>query len=321
MKLIEIENEFQKITLLSLGATIYKWETFSDKRNIVISNENLEDYKVAKNGFLSSTVGRVANRIKDGKFTLNNIDYQLDRNFHGNNHGHGGSNGLFKQEFSVIEHSKEKVVFKYLDKHNENGYPGNLEVLVTYELMGNQMILTYDATTDQDTIVNITNHSYFNLSNEDTILNHNIKVSANSILETDNDLVPTGKINDVENTAFDLRKTVLLKDVIFDKAVKDKTNGLDHPFVFNNDLKEVVLSYGNKRLTIETTYPGLQIYSGNNRLDQPLLNRKFEYHFGIAFEPQYEPDAINHSNFNSIILRKDDKYHEKIIYRIDETLE
>lgn len=314
-----IENYYQKVTLITLGAAIYKWETFKDRRNIVITNLNYEDYKNAESGYLSSTIGRVTNRIKGGKFTLNNKTYQLEQNFHGNNHGHGGSKGLFAREFTVLSHEPEKIVFKIDCKQVDDGYPGNVEILVTYELNKNQMIITYDATTEEDTILNITNHAYFNLSNENNILNHNLEVSADYVLETDTNLVPTGKLIDVSNTQFDLRKEKKLRDIILNPVIQIKTNGLDHAFLFNNNLREVVLSYGNKSLKIETSYPGIQIFSGNNLLSQPFLDRKFDYHFGIALEPQYEPDAINHENFNSIILRKKDKYHEKIIYTINET--
>lgn len=317
MNTYTIENSYQKLTIIPLGAAIYKWEAFSDKRNIVITNKNLKDYADSNKGFLSSTIGRVANRIKDGKFVLNDKTYQLEKNFHGGNHGHGGSRGFFAREFELVEKSVDKLKFKYYSKDLEEGYPGNLILFVTYEINDNNLKITYEASSDKDTIVNITNHSYFNLSNEENILNHEIKVDSNFYLETDNDLIPTGKYLNVENTDFDLRKRKHFKDIIFKENIQKITKGLDHFFMFNKK-KNLELKFGNKILKITSSYPGLQIYTCNNYLEQEFLDRKFNYHMGVAFEPQFEPDAINHKNFSNIILRKDEKYLQSITYTLIE---
>lgn len=318
MKLYTIKNKYQTITLLNIGATIHEWYAFSDNTNIVISNEDLNDYSKHENGYLGNTIGRFANRIKDGKFILNNKEYQVNQNFHGNNHGHGGVDGFYKKEFEVLTHSDELIVFRYLSKDLEENYPGNLELFVTYELIDNKLIITYKAKSDQDTIVNITNHSYFNLCNEEeTILNHKLYVPADYFLETDEDLIPTGNLIDLTNKNYDLRKNKVLKDVLFNEPDFIKTSGLDHTFVLNEN-EGIVLNFKNKSLTVKTSYPTAQIFSGNFVLENKLKNRKMVKHYGLAIEPQYEPDAINHKNFSNVVLKKDDTYLETIEYTIDE---
>lgn len=318
MKLIKLTNDKQSLTILTLGATIHEWNAFSDQRNIVVSNKNIKDYADPKKGYFNTTVGRVANRIKDGQFELNGIKYQLARNFHGNNHGHGGPEGFFSKNFDIVNETDKSVVLKYVSKDGEEGYPGTLTLFVTYELDGEYVKIIYDATTDSDTIANFTNHAHFNLSHEPTVLNHKVKVSADKILTIDNDLVPTGDYIDVTKTPFDLRTLTNLGDVILDPQVQQITNGLDHAFLFG-DKKTIHLRYQDKNLLIETTYPGVQIYSMNHPVNHELLHdRQFEYHAGIAFEPQFEPNAINIPHFNQPVLKKGEQYHQEIIYRVFE---
>lgn len=319
IRIIKLTNELQSLSILTLGATIHEWNAFSDQRNIVISNANILDYADPAKGYFNTTIGRVANRIKDGKFILNDKTYLLERNFHGNNHGHGGTLGFFSKEFTVVSETKTKVVLKYLSPDGDSGYPGNFELFVTYELDNEYFKVTYDATTDQDTIANITNHAHFNLSHENTILNHMVKVTSDRVLEIDKDLIPSGKYIQVKNTPFDLNRSIKLEKVIKNPVIQHITKGLDHAYLFSKDRHIVVLSFEDKNLQIETSYPGVQIYSMNNPVKQPLLgDRKFEFHAGIAFEPQFEPNAINIPNFNSVILRKDEKYHQEILYRVFE---
>lgn len=318
MQTFTIKNEYQRITLLNYGATIHEWFTFKDNTNIVISNVELEDYLDPAKGYFGNTVGRFANRINSGKFSLNGKEYQLNQNFHGNNHGHGGPNGFFRKKFSVLTHTDELIVFKYVSKHLEENYPGNLELIVTYELEDNKLKVTYKATTDEDTIINITNHSYFNLSDkEETVLNHNLYVGASHVLETDEELIPTGRLIDLTNKNYDLRKNPLLKDVLLNEPDFKYTSGLDHTFVLDKD-ESIVLSFNNRKLTINTSYPTTQIFSGNFILKNPILNRKMVKHYGLAIEPQFEPDAINHDNFSDVVLRKGETYLETIEYVVSE---
>lgn len=318
MKTYTIKNKYQKIEILNYGATIRKWEAYNDNTNIVISNENLNDYLDPNNGFLSSTIGRVANRIKDGKFKLDSKVYNLEKNFDNINHGHGGTFGFHSKKFELIKHTNTKIVLKLISKHMEAGYPGNLTLYVTYELIDNKMILSYEAETDLKTIVNITNHAYFNLSNESNVLNHSISANTYKTLETNDTLIPTGIILDNSEGVLDLRTEKKLDIIINDSNIQRKSLGLDHFFLFNKKDRTFSLKYKNRELNIKTTYPGMQIYTFQHAVKQPLLNRSYSKYGGIAVECQYEPDAINNSNFSSIILNKGDKYKESITYTLIE---
>lgn len=317
MKKYTIKNNDQKLVILNYGATIYEWFAFKDKRNIIITNENLYDYLDSNNGFMSSTIGRYANRIKDGKFKIDNKEYTLEKNFPGGNHGHGGNKGFHTKRFEVVEHQETKITLKLLSKHLEEGFPGDLELFVSYELKGKEMLLTFEATSSEDTILNITNHTYFNLSDEDNVLNHTLKASINRVLETDDYLVPTGEIIDTTNTILDLRSEKTFKEIIFDKEVLAKSDGLDHAFLFNEE-KSIELKYKNRKLIINTSYPGTQIYTMQNKLNQKLLKRNYQKYLGVTFEPQFEPDAINHKKFSDVILKKGNLYRHFIKYTIFE---
>jgi len=317
MKKIILKNEFQQLTILTTGATIHQWQCFKDQRNIVISNKNLSDYEQTNKGFLNQTIGRVANRIKDGRFNLNGIDYQLSKNFGGGHHGHGGPTGFYVRDFEVVKQSMTMVQLKYVSKDLEEGYPGEVTLYVTYQLEKDKFYMIYDATTTKDTIISITNHAHFNLSLEDTILNHEVKVSADRVLDIDKDLIPSGKYLDVSNTPFDLRKFITLKDVLYQPVVQKITKGLDHAYIFNHE-KTIHLKYKDKNLVIKTDYPGVQIYAMNYPVTQPLLDREFKQHAGIAFEPQYEPNAINIPHFNQPILRAGQTYHHVTTYHVYE---
>lgn len=318
MKIYTLKNEYQEVDILNYGATITRWIAFSDKTNIILSNEIYTDYLNKDNAYLSSTIGRVAGRIAKGNFKINDMTYQLENNYAGNNHGHGGLDGFFKQKFELVSQTEQKLVLSYFSKNLESGYPGNIKVFVTYELFNNTFEIRYDAKTDQDTILNLTNHSYFNLdNNEKTIENHTLKITSDNILDTNSYLVPTGKLIDVSDTNHDFRRNVKLGDVLTSDELFNKNKGLDDYYLFNNE-KYLELSFKKKKLTVITTYPGVVVYSANYPAKQKLIDREFTMHAALAIEPQYEPDAINHSNFSDIVLKKDQKYHETIKYIISE---
>lgn len=318
MKKINIKNQYQSLTILTVGATIHEWICFSDRQNIVISNKDLNNYKKTNMGYFNQTVGRVANRIKDGIFTLNGKTYQLAKNFAGNHHGHGGPTGFFMREFEIVDQTNTSVKLKYVSKHLEEGYPGELTLYVTYILEGEKLRMLYDAKTTEDTIINITNHAHFNLSSEPNILNHELQGDFKSVLAIDEYLIPTGEYIDIKNSAYDVTLFTKLDKVIMHSDVQDITQGLDHAFLFGKTNK-LHLKYKNKNLVMETTYPGVQIYSMNYPVTQELLNnRVFEQYAGITFEPQYEPNAINIPHFNQPILKAGEHYHHETVYHIFE---
>lgn len=316
MRFFEIENKYQKLRLIAHGATIYEWLAFSDKTSIMMNNDDLNVYKDSKAGYFGSTIGRVANRIKDAKFILDDITYQLPKNFLDKHNLHGGSFGFNLKVFDVVEHTKTKIKFKTVSPDLENGFPGEVTLYVTYELLDNQMLMHYEATTTKPTILNITNHGHFNLGDE-TILNHKLKINADRYLKVDQELIPTGDILSVKDTPLDFMEEIKLEDVI--NQLKDyPTKGIDHAFLFE-DKGLIELSYKNKKLKIETSYPGTQVYSMNRKFIQKRVGGfDIPLYAGIAFECQFEPDAINHHNFNQTILRPNQKYDHFIKYTLTE---
>lgn len=318
MRIYEIKNEYQTLRLLDLGAAIFEWLAFSDKTSIVLNNEDMDVYKNSGAGYFGATVGRVANRIKNGSFKLNGETYQLAQNNLKKNHLHGGINGFNLKTFDVIEHTDTKIIFKTVSPDLEEGYPGTLVLYVTYEIHENQMQITYDAVTNKDTIVNITNHSHFNLGAK-TILEHDLEMNADRYLPTDALLIPTGEIAKTEGTVLDFTTKRQLGPSIL-SLVKTPYLGIDHAFLFDQKQEpRIELSYKNRRLVIHTSYPGTQVYTMNHpRAQLRKGGTQVELHEAVAFECQFEPDAINHPNFSNTVLKPNEVYHHYIAYTLIE---
>jgi len=284
--------------------------TFGD---IVLGFKTLEEY-VHNRRYFGALIGRHANRIANGKFSLNGVEYQLPKN-NGANHLHGGFKGFDKRVWNVREDGNS-LHLSYFSKDGEENYPGNLEALVDFTLLDNELQLDYHATTDRDTIVNLTNHSYFNLRGVGTILEHELTLNAESFTPVTEDLIPTGKIRAVAGTPMDFRKG---------KAIGSDIHhgGYDHNFVLNNwdgSLKFAARLYepvSGRVLEILTTDAGMQFYSGNF-LDGSLTGKNgvvYEKYAGLCLEPQHFPDAPNHPNFPSTVLRPGEAYHQTTVYR------
>jgi aldose 1-epimerase len=289
--------------------------------DIVLGYETLDEY-VSNPRYFGALIGRHANRIGMGKFLLNGVEYQLPQN-NGVNHLHGGFNGFDKR---VWDASDDGIVLRliYLSKDGEESYPGNLTAEVTYKLSENRLSIDYRASTGADTIVNLTNHSYFNLKGEGTILDHELTLNADSFTPVSSDLIPTGEIRSVEATPMDFRKGKAIGSEI--REPYDQlgfTGGYDHNFVLN-DHDGTLRSAGRlyeastgRVLEILTTQPGMQFYSGNF-LDGSLVGKQgIVYHknAGLCLEPQHFPDAPNHSNFPSTVLRPGEEYKQSTVFR------
>ena len=284
--------------------------TFGD---IVLGFNTLDEY-VNNPRYFGALIGRHANRIANGKFSLNRVEYQLPKN-NGANHLHGGFKGFDKQVWNGREDGNS-LHLSYFSKDGEENYPGNLEALVDFTLLDNELRLDYHATTDRDTIVNLTNHSYFNLRGVGTILEHELTLNAESFTPVTEDLIPTGEIRAVAGTPMDFRKG---------KAIGSDIHhgGYDHNFVLNNwdgSLKFAARLYepvSGRVLEILTTDAGMQFYSGNF-LDGSLTGKNgvvYEKYAGLCLEPQHFPDAPNHPNFPSTVLRPGEAYHQTTVYR------
>lgn len=270
---------------------------------------------------LGAVVGRVANRIKDGRFSLNGRDYQLAVN-NGSNHLHGGLIGYgVKQWDAKIKDDKLVLVMESPD--GEEGYPGNLTLSVTYGWSeDNELSILYEASTDADTLLNVTSHGYFNLNGEGAsdILSHELFIDADTITELDDTQAPTGKILPVDGTPFDFRTMHTIgKFMSSDYEQFRKFGTYDHNFVINGTgLREAAVLQSKEsgiRMTCFTDQPGIQLYVAGQPMKLAGKNGKsYERHTSVCLETQHFPDAINHENFPSIVLKPDEPFRSKTLY-------
>lgn len=317
--------------LIDRGATLIEWHV-PDKNghmdDVVFGFNDLADYGSENNGYFGCIVGRVANRTAKGKFTLNGKEYTLAVN-DGPNHLHGGTKRSLDK---VIWHgepfenkSGQGVVFTYTSPDGEEGYPGNLSIKVTYTLTNDdEMRIDYEATTDQATPVNLTNHSYFNLSGAGapTILGHEVMINADHYTPVDDTLIPTGEIAPVEGTVFDFREFHPIGERV--EQLNDKPGGgYDHNFVLNSQDGSLALAakvrdpISGRMLSVYTTEPGIQFYVGNFLKGATGKNgQKYDYRSGFCLEAQHYPNSINQPNFPSEVLEPGEKYTQTTVYKI-----
>ena len=318
------DNNF-KITFYTYGGYIHEvhipYHNQEDKTEDVLLGYGNINGVLESHGYFNTIVGRVANRIGSSKFSIDNNEYQLYSNV-APNHLHGGKVGFNKKIWKIenIEEQTDsiKCIMKYLSQDMEENYPGNLDCTVTYELNNNnELLIDFGATSDKDTIVNMTNHNYWNFhghgdsyqNNED----HVVCIDSKSICETDEQSIPTGKILNVEESKFDLQKDFLInKDFL-------NSGGIDHNYVLEDQtMKESVAKIYSKKTGLGVEYftnqNGIQFYTGNMMLDKYVgkYDKSYGFQYGMCLEPQHFPDAINHQNFPSPILRKNKNYLSKI---------
>ncbi len=311
-----------EVKIINYGGIITSISVPDSKRefaNIVLGFDDLDSY-LQDHPYFGALIGRFGNRIAKGRFSIAGKEYQLSIN-DGENHLHGGLNGFDKVVWSSQIENDSRLKLTYLSKDGEEGYPGNLNISVSYELTDeNELIIHFHAETDQRTPVNMTAHSYFNLSGDpsSTILNHKLKLHSTHYTPVSNHLIPTGKIEKVKNTAFDFSEFQAIGEHI--KRVK---GGYDHNFVvkkFDGTLKEIARVYEpdcRRELTVFSTEPGFQFYSGNF-LDGTFKTNdgiQFKKYSGFCIEPQKFPDSPNHKNFPTSILEPGDYYTSKTVYR------
>lgn len=326
--LFNLSNGNLDISITNYGCTImsiYAPDRLGNKKNIVAGFTSPDDY-LQVHPYLGCVIGRFANRIAIGETTINGIKYKLPVN-DGFNHLHGGINGFNRRVWQFdgkIEKDNEVgVSFSYISPDGEEGYPGCLRTSVTYILgMNNDLIIRYQAVTDKATIVNLTNHSYFNLSGFETpnIYNHTLQVFANLYTEKNEYNVPSGIISSVLNTPFDFRNPKKLGERI-DTLKED--GGYDHNFVISKKRNEISLSAvlyeekSGRKLKVFTDRPGIQIYT-SNFWDGSLtgnVGNKFEKHSAVALETQDFPDAPNHPNFPNTIINPGEVYRAETVFQ------
>ena len=278
--------------------------------------------------FIGALIGRYANRIARGKFPLAGVEYQLAQN-NGVNHQHGGPRGFYKVLWQARELRRADGValqLSYFSKDGEEGYPGNLSVTVTYNLTdANELRIEYAATTDKETIVNLTNHSYFNLqgAGSGNILQHVLRINAGRFTPVDETLIPTGDLKKVEGTPFDFaRPTAIGTRINGDDEQLRFGKGYDHNFVLNKKDKELSLAaevyepLSGRAMQMWTTEPGVQFYTGNF-LDNIHGKEGQVYHQrdGFCLEAQHFPDSPNRPSFPSSVLKPNERYTQTTVYK------
>ncbi len=297
--------------------------------DIVLSYGTPEEY-IGGNPYFGAIIGRYGNRINKGKFVLNDTEYSLATN-NGNNHLHGGPNGFHNVIWNVVEYKNDDdqhfVKFKYFSKDGEEGYPGNLTVYVKYSFTNeNELIIDYSASCDKNTIINLTHHSFFNLKDagKSDILEHELKIFADSFTPVNNELIPTGQIIEVKETPMDFTDFSTIGKRINDEYLQlQYGNGYDHNWVLNKTSDSLSLAaivcepVSGRKMEIFTTEPGLQFYSGNflDGSDIGRNNTKYNYRTAFCLEAQHFPDSPNHKNFPSTVLQAGKTYKQKTIYK------
>jgi aldose 1-epimerase len=308
------------ISLISYGGIITSW--LVNGKNIVAGFNNLADYKNNR-AYMGCIIGRYANRIAWGKFSIDKKEYILNCN-NEVNHLHGGYRGFDKVNWDVTINEIEgaTITLQYLSKDGEEGYPGNLHVTVSYTYTNDdELIIEYSALADRATPVNLTSHCYFNLSGDisKTILTHSLLINAALYIPVNEFQIPSGERRATEGTAFDFSEYKIIGE-----SMEKVNGGYDHSFVLNksaNDLSlAAILVAPDKemQLTVYTTEPGLQLYTGNI-LDGSLINRDgkaINKHNALCLETQHFPDSPNQLYFPSTILLPGEKYYSRTIYKM-----
>lgn len=297
---------------------------------ITLGFDTLSNY-VTQNPYFGALIGRYGNRIAKGKFTLDGNTYNLATNNMGN-HLHGGEKGFDKVVWTskIIEENEEpKLLLEYTSADGEEGYPGTLNVDVKYNLnQNNELIIDYTATTDKPTVVNLTNHTYFNLTGnaKSDILDHVVTINANRYVPVDETLIPTGELLPVADTPFDFTKPKPIGARIdADNEQIRLGGGYDHCWVINRRRSDGELTFAarvrepnsGRMLEVYTTEPGIQFYSGNF-LDGTLTGIGgvvYEKRFGFCLETEHFPDSPNQPDFPSVVLRPGETYHTQTVYK------
>lgn len=316
-----VNKNGMKAQIINYGATLTSLLVPTSKGqlvDVVLGFDTIESYEASYNlpsaPYLGTTVGRYAGRINKGAFTLNNKPVQLNKN-HNGNALHGGNVGFGEKAWNitaVTSGENPSITLSLLSENLEENYPGDLHVDLTYTLTEeNELKLQYTATSTEDTIINLTNHSYFNLEGHDAdVLNQMLFVDAKEILETNAESIPTGNFIALSNHDFDFR------------TPKKCPEFIDHSFIIET-VDEVVASLSslknNLQMKVYTDQPSVHIYVGGNCFGALEGKEKSDYHAtsGICFETQNFPDAPNHEHFPQAVLKKEETYHQKTVYRFE----
>ncbi|MGE7879193.1 aldose epimerase family protein [Peribacillus muralis] len=316
-----INDSGMEVTCLNYGCTITSIlvpDRHGKSGNVVLGFDTVDEYQ-KHSPYFGSVIGRHAGRIKQGMLTIEGKTYRLAQNDLGN-HLHGGINGFDKVVWDVsITEGDDSISLRYShsSEHLEEGYPGRVELTVVYTVTNdNEIILTLEGESDRRTILNMTNHTYFNLSGDlkNSIELHRLTLKSDQFLELDGSLIPTGQAVEVEGTVFDFRKGRVIEDGITSQHPQNLLagNGYDHPFLLRgSDAAAIVLDdeESGRRLIIETNQPAVVLYSGNLLEDDfRIRGRQSGKYLGLCLETQGIPDAVNHPQFPTTLVDKGERY-------------
>lgn len=320
----ELDNTVLHAQISDYGAKLTRLIVPNDKgeKADVVLGFNTEEEWRTQETYFNAIIGRYANRIKDGIFTLDGKTYHLPVN-NGTNCLHGGVSGWNEKTWDVVEHDDRHIVLHLHSADGEEGFPGNVEVYVTYALTDdNGLSISYRATTDAPTVISITNHAYFNLNGETSpsVRNHRLQVLADYYTPLDDSAAATGEIAPVENTAMDFRQPQLIGDRIDDPFFVPG-RGIDNNWVLDTKpsatprLAAVVKASG-RTMEVYTTCPGIQVYTGNyveNHIGKG--GTMYRPQNAVCLEAQNLPNAVNHDSFPSPVLRPGETYTQETIYK------
>jgi aldose 1-epimerase len=313
-----------EVSILNYGGTVTKLivpDRNGNPGDVVLGFDSFDGYLQKNDPYFGSLVGRYANRIAGGKFSLDGKTYTLAKNDHGNSL-HGGIKGFDKVIWKTEKLGDSSLKLIYQSKDGEEGYPGNLTAQVVYTVgSDNSLKIDYTATTDKATPVNLTNHCYFNLSagRDSTILNHQLQINADKYTPVNDNLIPSGKIADVHGTPMDFTSAKPIG-----RDLQNVKGGYDHNWVLNrtgNGLEKVVSLYDSvsgRLMEVLTTEPGIQFYTGNF-LDGSLMHakhgQKYVKHGALCLETQHFPDSPNQPAFPTTILKPGETYRHTTVYK------
>ena len=308
---VTLQNGVLRLKLLTLGAIVQDMRLDGVDHPLVLGADSLAPY-LGSMQYFGAMVGRYANRIAQGEFSLDGQKYHLSRNALGRHCLHGGQQGSAARLWSIADLQTDRAVFKLTLPDGEMGFPGTLDVQLCIALRASELEFDIRATCDRDTVCNFSHHGFFILDDSGSLARHRLQIDANSYLPVDDDQIPTGEIAPVTGTQFDFRTAQNLDGVV-----------LDHNFCLSNArtaLRSVVRlgsDLSGLGLQMETTEPGVQVYTANH-LPKPdargLGGRHYGRHAGIALEAQIWPDAPNQPSFPSAALRPGETYHHKTRY-------
>ncbi|XP_016980753.1 galactose mutarotase [Drosophila rhopaloa] len=318
------------VSVIQLGAIIQSVSLPDDSKkmeDVCLGFDDIAGYVANKGAYIGGTLGRVANRVANGEYTVEDTTIKVTKNIEDRFQLHGGFVGFDSVIWEVVQKTPAGVVFRHDSEHGHEGYPGTLTCLITYRLDNeNRLSITFEATTDRQTVVNLSNHAYYNLAGHASgakgLAEHTVEIASCEIVDTDDWQIPTGNLNGVADTVFDLRSPVLLGDRL--KHFEDRLiKGFDNCFVVNGGrpqrsivkVAKIVHPPSGRAMEVWTDQPGMQFYTANNMSTiSGKKGARYVKHGSFCVETEKFPDAMNHPEFPSITLEPNENYRHEVVY-------